>query len=76
MDASRNTTHCGDCNQLLRSAFILGQVSQGIEPIWSNFFIPKTAEDEGDHQEPNASGIVAEKGKILKVTWDSIKRQQ
>jgi ribonucleoside-diphosphate reductase alpha chain len=55
------------------SAFILGQVSQGIEPIWSNCYIKDVAKMKVTIKNPLLQQLLAEKGKDDKVTWDSIR---
>lgn len=55
------------------SAFILGQVSQGIEPIWSNCYVKDVAKMKVVIKNPNLQALLAEKGKDDKVTWDSIR---
>ena len=55
------------------SAFILGQVSQGIEPIWSNCYVKDVAKMKVTIKNPTLKLLLAEKGKDDKVTWDSIR---
>jgi len=55
------------------SAFILGQVSQGIEPIWSNCYVKDVAKMKVTIKNPSLQALLAEKGKDDKVTWDSIR---
>lgn len=55
------------------SAFILGQVSQGIEPIWSNCYIKDVAKAKVVIKNPLLEELLEEKGKNDKVTWDSIR---
>lgn len=55
------------------SAFILGQVSQGIEPIWSNCYIKDVAKLKVTIKNPALKALLEEKGKDDKVTWDSIR---
>jgi ribonucleoside-diphosphate reductase alpha chain len=55
------------------SAFILGQVSQGIEPIWSNCYVKDVAKMKVTIKNPTLQVLLAEKGKDDKVTWDSIR---
>lgn len=55
------------------SAFILGQVSQGIEPIWSNCYTKDVAKMKVTIKNPTLQTLLAEKGKDDKVTWDSIR---
>lgn len=55
------------------SAFILGQVSQGIEPIWSNCYVKDVAKMKVTIKNPTLKKLLEEKGKDDKVTWDSIR---
>jgi ribonucleoside-diphosphate reductase alpha chain len=55
------------------SAFILGQVSQGIEPIWSNCYIKDVAKMKVVIKNPGLEKLLAEKGKSTKEVWDSIR---
>jgi ribonucleoside-diphosphate reductase alpha chain len=55
------------------SAFILGQVSQGIEPIWSNCYVKDVAKMKVTIKNPTLLEILKEKDKDNKVTWDSIR---
>ncbi len=55
------------------SAFILGQVSQGIEPIWSNCYIKDVAKMKVVIKNPSLEKLLVEKGKSTKEVWDSIR---
>lgn len=55
------------------SAFILGQVSQGIEPIWSNCYVKDVAKMKVTIKNQTLQKLLAEKGCDDKVTWDSIR---
>lgn len=55
------------------SAFILGQVSQGIEPIWSNCYVKDVAKMKVTIKNPNLRALLKEKGKDVKEVWDSIR---
>ncbi|MEK7461992.1 MAG: ribonucleoside-diphosphate reductase subunit alpha [Patescibacteria group bacterium] len=55
------------------SAFILGQVSQGIEPIWSNCYVKDVAKMKVTIKNPTLQKLLQEKGHDDKVTWDSIR---
>jgi ribonucleoside-diphosphate reductase alpha chain len=55
------------------SAFILGQISQGIEPIWSNCYVKDVAKLKVTIKNPTLQTLLAEKGKDDKVTWESIR---
>lgn len=55
------------------SAFILGQVSQGIEPIWSNCYIKDVAKMKVTIKNLNLKALLEEKGKDTKDVWNSIR---
>jgi ribonucleoside-diphosphate reductase alpha chain len=55
------------------SAFILGQVSQGIEPIWSNCYIKDVAKMKVVIKNPTLLALLAGMGKDTKEVWDSIR---
>jgi ribonucleoside-diphosphate reductase alpha chain len=55
------------------SAFILGQVSQGIEPIWSNCYIKDVAKMKVVIKNPSLEKLLTDKGKSTKEVWDSIR---
>ena len=55
------------------SAFILGQVSQGIEPIWSNCYVKDVAKMKVTIKNPMLLALLVEKGKDTKEVWDSIR---
>lgn len=55
------------------SAFILGQVSQGIEPIWSNCYVKDVAKMKVTIKNPTLEKLLEEKGSNDKATWDSIR---
>ena len=44
------------------SAFILGQVSQGIEPIWSNIYVKDIAKIKTTIKNPILESLLEEKG--------------
>ena len=56
------------------SAFILGQVSQSIEPIWSNCYVKDMAKMKVTVKNPVLKNLLRELGKDSKDTWDSIKK--
>lgn len=56
------------------SAFILGQVSQSIEPIWSNCYVKDMAKLKVTIKNPVLQNVLEELGKNNKETWDSIKK--
>ena len=56
------------------SAFILGQVSQSIEPIWSNAYVKDVAKMKVTIKNPVLEKLLKDLGKDDKETWDSIKK--
>ena len=57
------------------SAFILGQVSQGIEPIWSNIYVKDIAKIKTTIKNPFLQELLEEKGMNNKEVWRSIRDQ-
>ena len=55
------------------SAFILGQVSQGIEPIWSNIYVKDIAKIKTTIKNPFLESLLEEKGKNTADVWRSIR---
>lgn len=55
------------------SAFILGQVSQSIEPVWSNAYVKDVAKLKVTIKNPFLEDLLEEKGKNTKETWNSIR---
>lgn len=55
------------------SAFILGQVSQGIEPIWSNIYVKDIAKIKTTIKNPFLEKLLEEKGKNTTEVWHSIR---
>ncbi|QRM88979.1 ribonucleoside-diphosphate reductase subunit alpha [Lacinutrix sp. WUR7] len=55
------------------SAFILGQVSQGIEPIWSNIYVKDIAKIKTTIKNPFLVTLLEEKGMNTKEIWNSIR---
>ena len=55
------------------SAFILGQVSQSIEPIWSNSYVKDIAKIKTTIKNPFLVKLLEEKGQNTKDVWTSIK---
>ena len=56
------------------SAFILGQVSQSIEPIWSNCYVKDVAKMKVTIKNPILKKLLAEMGRDDRDTWNSIKK--
>ena len=56
------------------SAFILGQVSQSIEPIWSNCYVKDVAKMKVTIKNPILEKLLKELGQDTKEVWDSIKK--
>ncbi len=57
------------------SAFILGQVSQSIEPIWSNCYVKDVAKMKVTIKNPILKKLLVELGKDTKEVWDTIKKK-
>ena len=57
------------------SAFILGQVSQSIEPLFSNCFVKDVAKLKITIKNPVLKELLIEMGKDTKEVWDSIKKK-
>ena len=55
------------------SAFILGQVSQGIEPIWSNIYVKDIAKIKTTIKNPFLVQLLEEKGMNTTEVWRSIR---
>ncbi|MDO6472614.1 ribonucleoside-diphosphate reductase subunit alpha [Maribacter sp. 1_MG-2023] len=55
------------------SAFILGQVSQGIEPIWSNTYVKDIAKVKTTIRNPFLVELLEEKGMNTTAVWHSIR---
>src|SRR5690554_828599 len=55
------------------SAFILGQVSQGIEPIWSNIYVKDIAKIKTTIKNTYLEALLEEKGKNTQEVWYSIR---
>ena len=56
------------------SAFILGQVSQSIEPIWSNCYVKDVAKMKVTIKNPVLKELLDELGQNTKAVWNSIKQ--
>lgn len=55
------------------SAFILGQVSQGIEPVWSNCYTKDVQKMKTTLKNPFLADLLIEKGQDKKEVWESIR---
>lgn len=55
------------------SAFILGQVSQSIEPIWSNIYVKDVAKAKVTIRNPYLQEVLKKYGKDDRDTWNSIR---
>src|SRR5690554_2279824 len=55
------------------SAFILGQVSQSIEPFWSNTYVKDVAKTKVTIRNPYLKEILAAKGKDTREVWNNIR---
>ena len=56
------------------SAFILGQVSQSIEPIWSNCYVKDVDKMKVTIKNPILQKLLKELGQDTKEVWNSIKQ--
>lgn len=68
----RNTTLCAIA-PTTSSAFILGQVSQSIEPIWSNCYVKDIDKMKVTIKNGFLEKLLEEKGRNNKDTWHSIR---
>ncbi len=57
------------------SAFILGQVSQGIEPVWSNIYVKDIAKIKVTIKNPFLLELLEEKGQNTAEVWKSIRNR-
>ncbi len=57
------------------SAFILGQVSQGIEPIWSNIYVKDIAKVKTTIKNTFLTKLLQKKGKDTVEVWRSIRER-
>jgi len=57
------------------SAFILGQVSQGIEPIWSNIYVKDIAKIKTTIKNPFLVAVLEEKSQNVTEVWRSIRER-
>ncbi len=55
------------------SAFILGQVSQGIEPVWSNIYVKDIAKIKTTIKNPFLVELLQEKGMDTREVWLDIR---
>lgn len=55
------------------SAFILGQVSQGIEPVWSNCYVKDVAKMKVTIKNPFLKELLKKKDQDKKEVWNSIR---
>ena len=55
------------------SAFILGQVSQSIEPIWSNVYVKDVAKMKVTIQNGELKKLLADKGMDTRDVWNDIR---
>lgn len=68
----RNATLCAVA-PTTSSAFILGQVSQSIEPIWSNCYVKDIDKMKITIKNSFLEKLLDSKGKNDKIIWDSIR---
>ena len=55
------------------SAFILGQVSQGIEPVWSNCYVKDIQKIKTTVKNPFLMDLLEKKGQNIPAVWSSIR---
>ncbi len=55
------------------SSFILGQVSQSIEPIWSNNYVKDVAKTKVTLRNPFLEKVLEDKGKNTRDVWNDIR---
>ncbi len=55
------------------SAFILGQVSQGIEPVWSNIYVKDIQKIKTTIKNPFLEKLLENKGKNSKEIWKDVR---
>ena len=55
------------------SAFILGQVSQSIEPVWSNNYVKDVAKAKVTIRNPYLKDVLAKYGKDTREVWNDIR---
>lgn len=55
------------------SAFILGQVSQSIEPLWSNMYVKDVAKAKVTIRNPYLKEVLAKYGRDDRTTWHDIR---
>jgi ribonucleoside-diphosphate reductase alpha chain len=70
-DARRNATTMAVA-PTKSSSFILGQVSQSIEPIKSNYFVVDRAKIKTTYRNPHLKEVLQEKGKDTEEVWEKI----
>jgi ribonucleoside-diphosphate reductase alpha chain len=56
------------------SSFVLGQVSQGIEPIMSNYFVNNTAKGVFVYKNPYLEELLKEQSFDTEEVWESIRK--
>jgi ribonucleoside-diphosphate reductase alpha chain len=56
------------------SSFVLGQVSQGIEPIMSNYFVNNTAKGVFVYKNPYLLDLLKQKDYDTQEVWESIRK--
>lgn len=72
-DYNRRNTTVNAIAPTTSSAFILGQVSQGIEPNWSNCYVKDIAKIKTTIKNPFLEKLLEEKSKNTKDVWLSIR---
>lgn len=73
MDYGRRNTTLTAIAPTTSSAFILGQVSQGIEPIWSNLYVKDVSKIKVTVKNKELEKILEDKGKNTREVWNDIR---
>lgn len=73
LSSNGNNSHLQAVAPTTSSAFILGQVSQSIEPWFSNYFVKDLAKDKVTVKNKYLEKVLEEKGKNTEEVWDSIR---
>ena len=71
--AGRRNTTLNAVAPTTSSAFILGQVSQGVEPIWSNIYVKDIAKTKTTIKNPFLIKLLEKKGMNTPEIWNSIR---
>jgi ribonucleoside-diphosphate reductase alpha chain len=72
LDENRRNTTTMAVAPTKSSSFILGQVSQSVEPEFSNYHVKNRAKIRHSHKNPYLEALLADLGKDTEEVWDSI----